>query len=174
MTTWEGKVSSSSAPRCLAYKRILLICPPRRSIAPNSISIWTHHMRGLEFHSSFQPQGCNFTIDTTAVTVAAGEPFGNIYTKAATLNQTVVGPTPATVGIGGYLTGGGHSPLSALYGLGSDQVLELNVVTASGEQLTVNECQNTDLFWALRGVSVFANQPSTSATLPSVANFVHH
>ena len=28
MTTWEGKVSSSSsAPRCLAYKRILLICP---------------------------------------------------------------------------------------------------------------------------------------------------
>jgi FAD/FMN-containing dehydrogenase len=115
-------------------------------------------MRGLELHPSFQPRGCNFTIDTTAITVAAGEPFGNIYAKAATLNQTVVGPVPATIGIGGYLTGGGHSPLSALLGLGSDQVLELNVVTASGKQLTANECQNTDLFWALRGVSVSAGQ----------------
>src|SRR4051812_39004562 len=46
-------------------------------------------------------------------------------------------------------------PLSALHGLESDQVLELKVVTVSGKQLTVNECQNTDLFWALRGVSLF-------------------
>jgi FAD/FMN-containing dehydrogenase len=158
MTTWEGKVLLLLL-LIASLTRGFFLFTPRRSIAPNSISIWTHYMRGIEFHSSFQPQGCNFTIDTTAVTVAAGEQFGNIYTQAAMLNQTVVGPMPATVGIGGYLTGGGHSPISALLGLGSDQVLELNVVTASGEQLTVNECQNTDLFWALRGVSVFANQP---------------
>jgi FAD/FMN-containing dehydrogenase len=166
MTTWEGKVLLLLLLLVASLTRGFFLFTPRRSIAPNSISIWTHYMRGIEFHSSFQPQGCNFTIDTTAVTVAAGEQFGNIYTKAAMLNQTVVGPIPATVGIGGYLTGGGHSPLSALLGLGSDQVLELNVVTASGEQLTVNECQNTDLFWALRGVSVFANQPSISTIVP--------
>ena len=112
-------------------------------------------MRGIEFHNGFQPQGCGSIIDTSAVTVAAGEPFGDIYTAAAALNRTVVGPTPATVGIGGYLTGGGHSPISGVFGLGSDQVLEMDVVTAAGEFLTVNECQNTDLFWALRGVSAF-------------------
>jgi FAD/FMN-containing dehydrogenase len=64
----------------------------------------------------------------------------------------IVRPGPASVGIGGYLTGGGHSPINAIYGTGANQVLEMDVVTASGDMLTVNECQNTDLFWALRGV----------------------
>ena len=111
-------------------------------------------MRGLQFHNSFQPNGCKSTLDTTAVTIAAGELWGNIYTQAGKLNLTAVGPTPSSVGVGGYLTGGGHSAISGLYGTGSDQVLEIEVVTASGHILTVNECQNTDLFWALRGVSL--------------------
>ena len=93
-------------------------------------------------------------MDTSAVTIAAGELWGDIYTQARLLNLTAVGPTPSSVGVGGYLTGGGHSAISGLYGTGSDQVLEIEVVTASGDILTVNECQNTDLFWALRGVSL--------------------
>jgi FAD/FMN-containing dehydrogenase len=129
-----------------------ILSTSHRSIGPNSLSIWTHNMRGLTFHKSFQPKGCNFTIDTTAVTMMAGEQWGDIYTQAGLLNQVVVGPGPASIGIGGYLTGGGHSTISGLYGTGADQVLEMDVVTASGEMLTVNECQNTDLFWALRGV----------------------
>ena len=92
-------------------------------------------------------------MDTTAVTIAAGELWGDIYTQAGLLNLTAVGPTPSSIGVGGYLTGGGHSAISGLYGTGSDQVLEIEVVTASGDILTVNECENPDLFWALRGVS---------------------
>ena len=91
---------------------------------------------------------------TTAVTIAAGEVWGDIYQQAGKLNLTVVGAVPESVGVGGYLTGGGHSPITGLYGTGADQVLEIEVVTASGDILTVNECQNTDLFWALRGVSL--------------------
>ena len=125
-----------------------------RSVAPNSLSIWTHNMRGLQFHNSFQPKDCQSATDTTAVTIAAGELWGDIYEQAALLNLTAVGPTPSSVGVGGYLTGGGHSAISGLFGTGSDQVLEIEVVTASGDILTVNECQNTDLFWALRGVSL--------------------
>jgi len=111
-------------------------------------------MRGLQFHNSFQPKDCQSATDTTAVTIAAGELWGDIYEQAALLNLTAVGPTPSSVGVGGYLTGGGHSAISGLFGTGSDQVLEIEVVTASGDILTVNECQNTDLFWALRGVSL--------------------
>ncbi|KAF7559013.1 hypothetical protein G7046_g5140 [Stylonectria norvegica] len=55
------------------------------------------------------------------------------------------------VTLGGYLTGGGHSPLSHIYGLGSDQVYEVEMVTPAGDIITANECQNTDLFWAVRG-----------------------
>jgi Berberine and berberine like len=49
------------------------------------------------------------------------------------------------------LQGGGHSPLSHYFGLAADQVLDLTVVLASGEVVTANACQNSDLFTALRG-----------------------
>ena len=55
--------------------------------------------------------------------------------------------------MGGYLTGGGHSPLSHIYGLGAEQVYEVEMVTPTGEIVIANECQNSDLFWAVRGVS---------------------
>jgi FAD/FMN-containing dehydrogenase len=125
-----------------------------RSVAPNSLSIWTHHLRGIQFCESFRPKGCQPAVANPAVTIAAGEVWGDIYQQAGLLNLTVVGAVPKSVGVGGYLTGGGHSPITGLYGTGSDQVLEIEVVTASGDILTVNECQNTDLFWALRGVSL--------------------
>lgn len=43
-----------------------------RSSAPNSLSIWTHHMQGLEFYDGFTPKGCGYSIDTPALTAAAG------------------------------------------------------------------------------------------------------
>lgn len=67
-------------------------------------------------------------------------------------NLTIVAGGSTTVGIGGYLTGGGHSALSATFGLAADQVLEMDIVTPEGDILTINECQNRDLFWAMRGV----------------------
>lgn len=41
--------------------------------------------------------------------------------------------------------------LSNNFGLGADRVLQYRVVTPQGEYLTANACQNTDLFYALRG-----------------------
>lgn len=77
--------------------------------------------------------------------------MAEIYNEAGMRNQTIVGGMDLTVSLGGIITGGGHSPLSATYGLGADQVLEVEIVTAGGEILTANECQNSDLFWAVRG-----------------------
>ena len=116
-------------------------------------------MRGIQFLQAFQPEGCQSAATYPAVKLAAGEVWGDIYQQAGLLNLTAVGPVPSSVGVGGYLTGGGHSPISGLYGTGSDQVLEIEVVTASGDILTVNEYQNADLFWALRGVSLFLFLP---------------
>ena len=76
----------------------------------------------------------------------------DLYEHLAPLNQTVVGGGAYSVGVGGYLTGGGHSILSARYGLAADQVLEIELVTPQGRILVANECQNKDLFWAMRGV----------------------
>jgi FAD/FMN-containing dehydrogenase len=110
-------------------------------------------MRGISFHSGFKPKGCHFSIDGPAVTAAAGTQMLELDYEVHLRNLTIMSGGAGTVGVGGYLTGGGHSALSSTYGLAVDQVLEMEIVTPGGEILTVNECQNEDLFWAMRGVS---------------------
>ncbi|KAK3694284.1 hypothetical protein B0T22DRAFT_506654 [Podospora appendiculata] len=122
-----------------------------RSGAPNALSIWTHHIKGVQVHDSFSPRHCNVKILSTAITAGSGMQMEELYSALDALNQTIVGGGGRTVSVGGYLTGGGHSLLSASYGLGTDQVLEMEVVTPSGEIVTANECQNTDLFRAMGG-----------------------
>ena len=76
----------------------------------------------------------------------------DIYAKAAQHDRIVVGGMDPNVGIGGYITGGGHSPISGHYGLAADQVLEMEMITPDGELIVANEGTNVDLFWAMRGV----------------------
>lgn len=49
------------------------------------------------------------------------------------------------------MQGGGHSPATHDFGLGADQVLEAQVVLASGKVVTANPCENPDIFFAIRG-----------------------
>ena len=52
--------------------------------------------------------------------------------------------------------GGGHSAISPALGLGVGRVLQFKIVTPDGQYPTVNQCQNQDLFFALRGGGTFA------------------
>jgi FAD/FMN-containing dehydrogenase len=108
---------------------------------------------GYEYHDEFKPKGCDVTINTTAVTAGAASYVSDIYYNLDQHNQTAIDGMGPEVTMGGYLTGGGHSPISNIYGLGADQVYEVEMVTPTGHIITANECQNTDLFWAVRGVS---------------------
>jgi FAD/FMN-containing dehydrogenase len=109
-------------------------------------------MRGLAFHNTFRPRGCSTTINVKAITAAAGTQMGELNEQAYLRNLTIVSGGAETVGVGGYLSGGGHSILSPTFGMAADQVLEMEVVTPDGRILTINECQNSDIFWAFRGV----------------------
>ena len=53
--------------------------------------------------------------------------------------------------MGGYILGGGHSPLGSIYGMGADQVLAMEVVTPDGQFVTASFNENKELFWGLRG-----------------------
>jgi FAD/FMN-containing dehydrogenase len=67
-------------------------------------------------------------------------------------NMNIVVPGGSTVGVyGGWFLGGGHSVLASAYGLGSDQALSLQVVTADERFVTADPSSITDLFYALRG-----------------------
>ena len=90
-----------------------------------------------------------------AVKIHAGMRMFELYTEMAKQKLTAMGGADPHVGIGGWVTGAGHGPLTSIYGLGADQVIEMEVVTADGEYRVVNEKTYPDLFWAIRGVSVF-------------------
>lgn len=69
-----------------------------------------------------------------------------------------------TVGVaGGLVQGGGHGPLTPLYGMVADSALSFDVLTADGNYLTANSEENPDLFWGLKG-----GGPSTFAVVLSV------
>ena len=87
-----------------------------------------------------------------AMKVFAGMRWHEIYSYANNHNVTVLGGGDGRVGIGGWTLGAGHGPLTAKYGLGADQVLSMDIVTADGRLRTINETSDPDLFWAVRGV----------------------
>ena len=53
--------------------------------------------------------------------------------------------------MGGHASSGGIGILSRSFGLTSDQLLEVKLITADGKMTIANNKTNTDLFWALQG-----------------------
>ncbi|KAF9697951.1 hypothetical protein EKO04_004506 [Ascochyta lentis] len=122
-----------------------------RSIGYGSLSIWTHNLRGIEYLPSFQPADCPVNVQLETVRVAAGHSNGDIQAHLAPHGKVIVSGANPSVGIIGWLTGGGHGYLSSTYGMGSDNLLEANIVLPSGTVVTANPCLNTDIYWAIRG-----------------------
>ena len=102
-----------------------------RSSGPDSLQIHTHQLQETQFHADFRLNG-SATSQGPAVTVGAGVMMGRLYARAARKGYMLVGGDCPTVGVaGGFLQGGGVSDfLSLIKGLGVDNVLEFEVVTA--------------------------------------------
>lgn len=92
------------------------------------------------------------TYQGPAFKVAAGVVGYQILEAASAKGLVVVTGECPTVGLaGGYTQGGGHSALSTKFGLGADNTLEFEVVTAAGKLVKASRSENPDLFWALSG-----------------------
>lgn len=79
--------------------------------------------------------------------VSAGE-----YTEAAGRHGLATGFGDSTqVGVAGITLGGGIGFLSRKHGMTIDDLLAVEIVTADGELLSVDEHHHPDLFWAVRG-----------------------
>jgi FAD/FMN-containing dehydrogenase len=85
------------------------------------------------------------------VRVGGGCTWGEV--DAATGEHGLATPSGiiSTTGVGGLTLGGGMGHLSRKCGLTIDNLLEAEVVLASGERVRAAEDENTDLFWAIRG-----------------------
>jgi hypothetical protein len=127
---------------------------PGRSNAPGALSIWTHHLNDMEYHpGSFKLAGSRKIIKGDFMIAGSGCQAYNVQTTANKHGRVFTSGGSKNVGLGGFVTGGGHSALSPHFGLGADNVIQMEVVTPDGKIMVVNEDQNPELFWALRGVS---------------------
>jgi FAD/FMN-containing dehydrogenase len=109
-------------------------------------------MKKMEFHNTFRAHNCppanSKNIGVIGARVSAAEALE--YFSAYKMDVTT-GGCP-TVGIsGGYTQGGSHGPLAPTYGLMADNAVEFDVVTADGRVRTINQCNDPDLFRAMRG-----------------------
>ena len=86
--------------------------------------------------------------------VARAEPgltWGQFDRETQAFGLATTGGQISTTGIAGLTLGGGWGHLARRYGLSSDNLLSVDLVTASGEFLTASATENTDLFWGVRG-----------------------
>ncbi|KAI0045108.1 FAD-binding domain-containing protein [Auriscalpium vulgare] len=139
-----------------------------RSSGKGGFALWTHGLQGVSHNKTFVPAGCT-TAPQDSLTAASGVQWETLYQFADDEGVLVVGGDSNQVGAaGGWIQGGGHSVLSPTYGLGVDNLLEVEIVTPDGNLQTVNECTNPDLFWAIRG-----GGPSTWGVLTKVTYKAH-
>lgn len=98
-----------------------------------------------------------FNPDASKLTVGMGARWIQVYDylQKQKSKYVVIGGGCGTVGLGGYLLGGGYSFVSRSYGLASDSVIRIEVVTADGGIHDLHGCltdrDEVDLFWGLRG-----------------------
>ncbi|KAH8198309.1 hypothetical protein TruAng_007511 [Truncatella angustata] len=136
-----------------------------RSTGFGSLSIWTHWLKDFEFLPHYEIGEYN----GAAARVATGLEAWQMHQYMNRYNVTLVVPGSYTIApYGGWVAGGGHNPLASLYGLGADQPLLLQVVTADGRFVTASPEENTDLFYALCG-----GGPSTWGVVTSAVVKAH-
>ena len=92
-----------------------------------------------------------FNLGTGTVTVGTGIHLIDFYNRLAAHGLAVPGGSCATVGIAGLTLGGGVGVLSRAFGLSSDNLESLRMVTADGAIRLCSATSNPDLYWASRG-----------------------
>ncbi|KAL6054561.1 FAD-linked oxidase [Balamuthia mandrillaris] len=129
------------------------------SSSPNSLVLDVSSLRTLSFHSEAQPQQRQQEDRTqkrtasisTIVKVGPGVCMMELYSFLLDHRFIFPGGTCPTVGVHGYVLGGGFGFLSRRMGLGADNLVAAKVVLANGTLVSCSPKERPDLFFALRG-----------------------
>ncbi|PTB65047.1 Glucooligosaccharide oxidase [Trichoderma citrinoviride] len=106
-----------------------------------------------------QMNGVTLNMKTKLATVKGGAQWGHVYKQFVNKKidgYIVNGGRCPTVGVSGFILGGGLSPFTRSFGMGCDSLEEVTIVTASGDKVKVKKSDDPQsgkgrLFWALCG-----------------------
>ncbi|KAI1455087.1 FAD/FMN-containing isoamyl alcohol oxidase MreA [Annulohypoxylon moriforme] len=131
-----------------------------KSVGKGSLAIWTHHLKSIVVKKDYsQPW-----YKGPAIKFGSGVSGINAIVAARDAGLRVPGGACPSAGFsGGFIQGGGHSPLSGAYGMAADTALEWEVVLADGTLITATPQQHEDIYFALAGAG-----PSTFGVVISV------
>jgi hypothetical protein len=93
------------------------------------------------------------TVDTNAntATIGAGARLIDVYNEVGAHNRLLPGGSCPTVGIAGLTLGGGIGVFARKYGLTTDNLRSLEMVTADATVVRADDQTHADLLWASRG-----------------------
>jgi FAD/FMN-containing dehydrogenase len=89
--------------------------------------------------------------DTKTVRVGGGATVGDLDRATQPYGLVTTGGRVSTTGMGGFTLSGGSGWLERKFGLASDNLIAVDLVTAGGDMVRASESENPDLFWALHG-----------------------
>ena len=87
----------------------------------------------------------------STVKVGVGARWLDVYTTLEQYGLTVAGARAGTVGVGGFILGGGLSWFASSHGWACDMVDEFGLILANGTMTSANHTNHPDLFWSLKG-----------------------
>lgn len=90
---------------------------------------------------------------TNTASIQPGGRWGTVFQALEPYGIGVAGGRQTTVGVAGFLLGGGNSWFNNAYGWGCDTVKNFEVVLADGRVVNANADENRDLWIALKGGS---------------------
>jgi FAD/FMN-containing dehydrogenase len=89
--------------------------------------------------------------EARTVRVGGGSTWGEVDHATNAFGLATPSGIISTTGVGGLTLGGGLGHLTRKYGLAVDNLLEAELVLASGERVRASAEEHSDLYWAIRG-----------------------
>jgi FAD/FMN-containing dehydrogenase len=111
-----------------------------RAVTEGGVMIDLAEMKGIEVDA-----------DRRTARAEGGVTWAEFNNANAEHGLAVTGGLVSTTGIAGYTLGGGLGWLMGSHGLAADNLISVELVTATGDVLHVTSESHPDLLWALRG-----------------------
>ena len=150
------------------------------SNAPDSLLVWTRQMNEVRMIDGFVPEGCAGIMEPApAVSVEAGAVWIDVYDVVTVKGgRYAQGGGCTTVGVAGNVQSGGFGSFSKGFGTAAGSLLQAEIVTADGKLRRVNQRQDPELFWGIKGggggsLGVVTKMILRTHDLPELFGYAH-